>query len=360
MKILMISRATLFTSPGGDTIQLMETASHLRQLNVEVDVKLTNTAINYEKYHLIHFFNIIRPADILIHIKRSRLPYVVSTIFVDYSELEKSIRKGLGGWITRLLEPDTVEYLKAILRFVINGEKINSFEYTIAGHKRSVQKVIKNARLLLPNSASEYHRLINRYKIKQHYRVIPNAINTNLFQKPAKHSVDRTVISCVARIEPIKNQLNLIRALNGTQYKLLIVGRASPNNLRYYNQCKIEASDNVVFIDHIDQVELVDIYYSSKVHILPSWFETTGLSSLEAAVCGCNIVITDKGDTKEYFKDFAYYCNPGAPASILKAIDKAFHSPVNDNLQKHILTNFTWEKTAVLTLEAYNQALQHK
>lgn len=61
MKILMISRATLFTAPGGDTIQIMETASHLRELGVQVDIKLTNEEIAYSDYDIVHFFNMIRP-----------------------------------------------------------------------------------------------------------------------------------------------------------------------------------------------------------------------------------------------------------------------------------------------------------
>jgi len=39
--------------------------------------------------------------------------------------------------------------------------------------------------------------------------------------------------------------------------------------------------------------------------VLPSWFETTGLSSIEAGVMGCNIVITDKV-MQEYFSHHAF------------------------------------------------------
>ena len=40
MKILMISRATLLSSPGGDTIQITKTAEFLEKLNnVKIDIK---------------------------------------------------------------------------------------------------------------------------------------------------------------------------------------------------------------------------------------------------------------------------------------------------------------------------------
>ena len=75
-----------------------------------------------------------------------------------------------------------------------------------------------------------------------------------------------------------------------------------------------------------------------------SWFETTGLSSLEAAALGCNIVITNKGDTKEYFGDQAWYCDPSSPDSIRRAVDEAAASGSNGALQKKIVSEYTWAR----------------
>ena len=91
----------------------------------------------------------------------------------------------------------------------------------------------------------------------------------------------------------------------------------------YYHQCRELAGENVHFIDHLPQEELIQYYQKAKVHVLPSWFETCGLSTLEAAAMHCNIVITDKGFAHEYFNDCAFYCDPSSPSSILGAIDKA-------------------------------------
>ena len=85
MKIVFIVRSTLFTARGGDTIQVEETAANLRNLGVAVDIKKASEKINYNDYDLLHFFNIIRPADILLHINRSGKPFVVSTILVNYA-----------------------------------------------------------------------------------------------------------------------------------------------------------------------------------------------------------------------------------------------------------------------------------
>ncbi|RYD81169.1 MAG: glycosyltransferase [Sphingobacteriales bacterium] len=354
MNVLFISRSTLYKDRGGDTVQIENTASSLRELGLNITIKLTNEKIDYTPYDLVHYFNIIRPADISGHIKKSNKPYVVSTIFVDYGEYETTQRSGAIGILAKLVSSDNMEYLKAIGRYVINGEKINSWSYFLNGHRKSIQSIIRHAGLLLPNSHSEYERLRLKYNVSAKYRVVPNAIDPERFLNIQTNVYrDPKLVICVGRIEGRKNQLNLIRALNNTSFKLMIIGSPSANQVKFYQQCRREAGSNITFIDQVPQEQLLAYYNSAKVHVLASWFETTGLSTMEAAAMGCNIVITDKGDTREYFENYAYYCDPSSPASIFNAIDEASQKPYNDMLRNKILENFTWHKAAEVTREAY-------
>lgn len=356
----MIARATLYSSPGGDTIQILKTASFLRDLDLKVDVVLANEVLEYTDYDLVHFFNIIRPNDIIPHIKRLAIPFVVSTIYVDYREYEKQNRTGIIGFASRILRSDQLEYMKVIARFIKNGDKINSIDYLIKGHRKSVQYVAQHASMLLPNSHSEYKRLSVDYNINVPYQKVVNAIDPSVFSNDAEMNNDyQNYVLTVGRIEGRKNQLNLIKALAGTELKLAIIGKPSPNHIDYYEQCKVLAKENgnVEFIEHIEHEELVKIYKAAKVHVLPSWFETTGLSSLEAAVMDCNIVVSPKGDTEEYFQNMCYYCNPDNVNSIKEAVLKAYYAPINSELKKFVLENYTWNRTAEQTLVAYKNVL---
>jgi glycosyltransferase involved in cell wall biosynthesis len=211
--------------------------------------------------------------------------------------------------------------------------------------------------MILPNSALEYQRLLQAYACPVKHHIITNGIDPSLFVCDNPPVRINNLILCVARIEGIKNQLNLIKALNNTNFKVILIGSPSPNQIDYYKKCRAEAAANISFIDHLSQRELIAYYQKAKVHILPSWFETTGLSSLEAAAMGCNVVITDKGDAKEYFKDKAFYCDPAKPESILSAVKKASQANFNDGLRRTILNNHTWKQTAQQTLQAYQTAL---
>ncbi len=362
MKILFISRATLFSNKGGDTTQLEKTAKFLREMNVDVHIKLSNETIDYTYYDLLHFFNIIRPADIIKHIQLSGKPFVISTIYCDYDEYDKKARGGVVGFLRSFLSSDKLEFLKVIARYIKNGEKIISWIYIFWGHKKSIQYLIKKTAMLLPNSLNEYKRLVNHYHKENKYKIIVNGIDDDWIDKisinqPMQH---REGVLCVAQIEGRKNQLNLIRAINELEFPLTILGKPPANFTWFAEQCKAEAKKNIIFIERISEKELIALYHKSKVHILPSWFETTGLASLEAAAMGCNIVITDKGDTHDYFGEDAFYCEPDDIESIKNAIIRAYESPVNEKLQKRVIENYTWQKAAEQTLAAYKEILSKK
>lgn len=360
IRVLMISRTTLFSDPGGDTIQVKSTAKYLRELGVDVDIKLANeTGIDYQSYDLLHLFNVIRPNDLLLHAAASGRPFVLSSIYVDYTEYERNSRNGIKGFLARMFNSFQIEYFKVIARALINGEKIVSARYLTMGHRKSMQWLLRNASCILPNSQNEMNRLEKDLKVSNRYRVVPNAIDRDRF-RPVTVAGDRKGVLCVARIEGRKNQLSLIRAMQGLDIDLTIIGKASPNHQDYLRQCRESAAPNVQFLQQLPQEELRDHYSRAKVHVLPSWFETTGLSSLEAAYMGCNIVVTKKGDTEEYFNGFATYCEPADLNSIRSAVLHAYEQEYPEALRARIDNQFTWEETARITLEAYQDVLSKK
>ncbi len=357
MKIAFIARSTLYTVPGGDTIQLLKTAEYLRLEGAEVDILLTSGQLDYNKYDLLHFFNITRPADILSHIGKTKKPFVLSPILVDYSEYDRYHRNGFPGWVFRHFSPASNEYIKTVSRWLMQKDHFPGKAYLWKGQQKSIQEILNKASLLLPNSETEYKKLKEGYNTNKPYTVVPNGIDPSLF-KPGDESLkDDKLILCAARIEGIKNQLNLIKGLNDTPYTLILVGSPAPNQKNYYAACKKIAAKNIVFHDRVSQDILIEYYKTAKVHVLPSWFETCGLSSLEAVAMGCNIVITEKGYTRDYFGDNAFYCDPGNPASIFDAIEKAAVAGTPKQLQQTVLMNYTWQQAAAITLEAYKKII---
>jgi glycosyltransferase involved in cell wall biosynthesis len=358
MKVAFITRSTLFHSRGGDTIQAIKTAQYLRDAGIEVDIIPTHQAINYSGYDLLHFFNLTRPADILQHLYKTTKPFVLSPIWIDYGQYDKNYRKGLSGKLFRHLPAPMVEYSKRIARWLLQKEQFPTWRYLLKGQKKSIAHTLTKTSLLLPNSGMEYDQLTKEYARLPSYMTIPNGVDTTLFNYQAQVAKDADLVICIARIEGLKNQYNLIKALNNTAYRLIIIGAPATHQYQYYRSCRAIAASNVSFIDQLSQEELIPYYQKAKVHVLPSWFETCGLSSLEAAAMGCNIVITEKGYTREYFEDYATYCDPASPDSIRQAIEKAVNTPFQETLRHKIINNYTWQHAAEKTLKAYRQVLQ--
>lgn len=355
----MLSRASLYKVVGGDTIQIEQTAAQLRRLGLEVDIRLADDpCIVYDQYNLLHAFNIIRPSDILFHIEQSGLPLVLSPIYLEYGTASNEAYNPLLKWLMNTLGNHRGEYLKNVGRAILKNERIRSRKYYYWGQYKSIAYVLQHCAMLLPNSKSEYRRLKRDFPDAGSYMVIPNAVDLSLFHSgaPDQDRNNNTVL-CAARFEPRKNQLNIIRALNHTDFTVTFVGAPAPSHQQYYQQCKAEAAHNIRFIDFTTQEQLAVLYRAHKVHILASWFETTGLSSLEAAACGCNIVITDCGDTQDYFGTEAYYCIPDDHQSIKEAVKAAAAASKPKTLIHRIQQQFSWQKTAEQTLIAYKSVL---
>lgn len=358
MKIAVITRSTLYTVKGGDTFQIINTARQLKELGIDVDIKLAGQPVQYQQYDLLHFFNIVRPADIVYHINKSDKPFVVSPNLVNYHEYDQLYRKGVAGRLFRHLPKNSIEYIKTIARWVQGNDVLATTSYLWIGHKQSIKKILQQAARILPNSKMEYDQLGEFGAPLPGYTLIPNGIDPALFTWNSSLPKDPGLVLCVARIEGLKNQLNLIKALNNTRYRLVIIGNPAPNQLNYYEACRKLAAANISFINQLPQEALTNWYQQAAIHILPSWFETCGLSTLEAAAMGCRVVITDKGYTREYFGNEATYCDPASPESMLAAVEKAAGTPDTDTLRRKIFEQYTWQQAASKTAAAYKQVLQ--
>ena len=361
----MQSRVSLFNVPGGDTIQMLKTKEYLQKLGVNVEIS-TELEPVLKGYDLIHLFNLIRPQDIYLaarNAKRQGKKVVLSPIYVVYTEYERKGREGFSKYLFRLLTSSKIEYLKIFARAVKNKEFHRATcKLILFGYLKLQYRILELADIMLPNSQSEMDRISSDFGLKSFpYVLVPNSVDKNIFREDV--TIDKALegikdcILCVSRIEGRKNQLNLIKAMKNLPYELVLIGKAAPNHKKYYEKIKKVKSKNVHILGDVNHRLLPQYYAIARVHILPSWFETTGLSSLEAGIMNCNLVVTAKGDTREYFGDYVYYCDPESIESIQEAIIRAWESPINPRLKEHIFNNYIWEKTAEKTLEAYHRVI---
>lgn len=366
MKVLFQSRTNLFDAPGGDLVQMLKTKEFLEKQGIEIDISLEFEP-NLEQYDLVHLFNLMEPQDIyrqMKNAKKQNKKIALSTIYGLYTEFERKARGGLFQKLANVLSPYQIGYIKAIIKhFFEKRFHKGVVKMLFKGYYGMMKEIADNTDVFLPNSVSEMNRVASEFKLQNYNFVsIPNAIDKSVFTEDLsegenKFSAYKDCIVCAARIEGRKSTLNLVRAVNNTNHQLILVGKASQNQKKYVEQVHKEAGPNVVFLGAIPHEDLRDLYKVARVHALVSWMETPGLSSLEAAAMGCNIVVTKKGDTYDYFEDYAFYCEPDDVKSIEDAIEKAYAAPFNPKLKERILENYIWERTAEETIKGYKSIL---
>lgn len=366
MKVLFQSRANLYSAPGGDLVQMEKTKKYLEKLGVEVDISL-DPEPNLDKYDLVHLFNLMEPQDIylqMLNAKKQNKKYVLSTIYGLYTEFERKARGGLFGLIANVLSPYQIGYIKTLVKYIAENRMHGGvYKMLLKGYYGMMKEIVDNTSVFLPNSHSEMKRVAKEFRLTNYnYISVPNAVDKEIFGAGGDETGDDFIefencILCAARIEGRKSTLSLVKAVNGLPYKLVLVGKESTNQKKYVEKVHKEAGSNVYFLGIMPHEELRQLYKRAKVHALISWMETPGLSSLEAAAMGCNVVVTRKGDTYDYFGDMAYYCEPDDIDSIRNAITRAFNEPVDPKLKEKVLEDFVWEKTAEETLKGYKKAL---
>ncbi len=366
MKVLFCVRHNFYDSPGGAQIQILKTKEYLEKNGISCDLTITSEGIDFNQYDIVHLTDLTWIYDVLLYLKKLKGfkgKKVLSTIYWPFDDYASNGAPFLQKLVFKLFGINGFEYAKALAKFIIQREPIY-----LEGLKNSYTKnqisIVKNVDWMLPNAHMEMDALNKRLGLQQtNFTVVNNAIDTIIYDLISKNNTiekQDDLITFVARIDPRKNQLAFLEAMTDTSYRIKFIGNAAPNSKKYYKQLQIEAAKrgNVEFISHITQEEVFKHMLEARVNVLTSWIETPGLVSLEAGYAGCNIVVTNKGSVRDYFKDYAYYCQPDNIEDIKEKVIDAMTKPFDNNFRKLIKAEYTWENTAFQTLETYKKVLK--
>jgi glycosyltransferase involved in cell wall biosynthesis len=228
------------------------------------------------------------------------------------------------------------------------------------------RKLTAIADVVLPNSHAEAAYLEKYFRVeKSRTRVIPNATDLRYATARPEPFVEKygltDFVLCVGKIEPRKNQLNLVKALAGTGVKLVLIGSAIPQKVDYYNKVLdlVSSEENFYHIESLphDSDLLASAYAAAKVHALLGENETPGIVNLEAGLAGANLVVAECPPVREYLGDHAFYCDGNSLDDIRRVISRALDRARTATTREFIVKNYTWEIAAERTLDAYKTLL---
>ncbi|MCD6364171.1 MAG: glycosyltransferase family 4 protein [Synergistetes bacterium] len=374
MKVLFCIRKDWRTAPGGDVIQMLGTKEAMeKQFDIKIYVEGNPFMVaNYNNVSIVHVFNIQNIDVTLSFIESAKAigkKVILSPIFWNLSHACFVNTLALIGIFD--LSPKFYFCERLHRNFAQVFSEIGTrFYYFSAAYKYKVRKALNLVDMLLPNSIEEKRIIEHTFDMKvKKCRIVLNAVDKRVFNhKSHRQSCENSKkeVICVARIEPVKNQISIIRALEDLKdIKVILVGRPKEEDRYYYESLLWIARErgNVEIIEnHLDHQALSELYRKANVHVLPSFRESPGLSTLEALCCGLNVVISDREflPVDTYFKDLldkhVFMCNPYDPSSIRKAVLMALESPPPKDLISDYIAD--WEMTARETYKAYLEVLE--
>lgn len=170
----------------------------------------------------------------------------------------------------------------------------------------------------------------------------------------------------VGTFEPRKNILGLLQAYELLLRRLvdapplLLVGRHGwlfDETLAEIDRLRL--SSQVILREDIADEWLPTVYNQALALVLPSFYEGFGFPALEAMACGTPVVVSDCSSLPEVAGDAGLLVNPHDPAALAAALEQALTDATwRANARTAGLkraSEFTWERTAAITLSVYQQ-----
>lgn len=383
MKIIFANRSNCLSSPGGDTVQMLKTMESLQEkYNIDVSICLSPNDILKDKDSspVVHIFNMQTIDETLEFMKVSKdagKKVVLSTIYWDLSHSVCVTKMYQLFGITNGIK--YIKYLKglflkmAFLKGYIPKYR-NADVFGTKNYKKKRRRALLEADIILPNSNEELDIIceefsLDKKELNKKAVIIPNAVDIKQNKNRVINADNKSVIFNnvkdfvleVARIEVNKNQYGIVKALfDIPEIPIVFIGGVRDNitDINYYKKLKEVSATrgNVYFVDQLPQELVFEYYKNARVHALPSFRESPGLSSLEALYFGCEIVTSSSNFCPvEYYKfsKKAHMCDPYSYKSIRKAILEAYESPKNTSFDDEYFKFYSYDNVAFLMKQIY-------
>lgn len=136
---------------------------------------------------------------------------------------------------------------------------------------------------------------------------------------------------------------------------------ADLKNILRDNNCQ----DSVTFINRVPLKDLPKYYRSADISVVPSLYDNSPYTCLEAMSCGLAVIGSSAGGTREYIEagESGLIVAPRSSDEIGSAIirlikDEAYRKYLSDNARKQVLEKFQRKKIAQDTVNLYELARQ--
>lgn len=326
------------TESGGVQVRMRKIKSLLEKEGIQVDLfNPYETKLN--EYDILHLFMLKEENSELIRIAKNLGLKVVMSSIINTEPITFGVK------IRRMLQPIGNRfgfYTKNQLLYQL----LHEVDYIISEtpeEQRYIQKLFdvdENNISIVPNGVEEFVDSADEiYKI---------------LGKECRYVMQ------VGRADENKNLLNVIKAVKGADYDLVIVGgRHVYDTEGYFERCVKEAEEcnNIHFVGWLKagSRELASAYRNAQTVIMPSYNETFGLAASEAAIAGCNVCLSNTLPILDFdVFDRNLTFDPSNVDEIRGVLDRAMSTPKNEIVRNKAVETFSWKSIIEKHIDIYN------
>ena len=187
--------------------------------------------------------------------------------------------------------------------------------------------------------------------------VILNGIDIDKFVPGSKDLVQVNKIITTASADiPLKGLKYLILALpkilkSFPKTTLTVIGKSPSNSEVSKIIDKLDLNNIISFRSGISEDEIVHLYHSSEIAVIPSLYEGFGFGAGEAMACGVPLISTHSGGLKEVVGESAVEIMPSSAEEIEKAVINLFNNrekmkELSEKGRQRMESKFDWKIAA--------------
>ncbi len=237
--------------------------------------------------------------------------------------------------------------------------------YSFIGMQKRVAKKLSRIITVSKSSQKDIAREFDIPESK--FKTIPIGIDTHNFYplSTVKKQPGRIIVTNSADT-PLKGLYHLLFAIKSVlkirSVKLVVIGSPKKNGGIEKLVKKLALEQTIKFTGRIDHDQFVKEYAKASIAVIPSLYEGFGLPVGEAMACRIPVICTTGGALPEVAGDATKLVPPGNAKALEKAILELLDDPAQCEVlaqkgYERVQKEFTWEKTALRTVETYKEII---
>lgn len=233
---------------------------------------------------------------------------------------------------------------------------------TVPWHNRLERRTFRHVDVVVTPSEVSKADLVEGYGVPpERVRVIPYGVDVPAaLVASARNPSAILFVGILERRKGLQFLLNAMALLRRDfpQMRLRVVGQGPSGPELQRLARRLGFGDRIVFLGHVEDLELERLYASSGIFAFPSLQEGFGFAPLEAMAHGLPVVTTTAGSLPEVVQDAAICVPPGDPEALAGALRRLFEdAPLREALaargREHVMRAFSWDATAQRLLDLY-------